>query len=172
MQNTLTQRCKSTKRQEHIFTKEPGLSSGMLTIHPLLPWAHTLCKLTGRLSGAGETDGRGGGAPRAGLRTRGWPSGISWLSQRQPCSAPLGGETHLAPAWWSPLQPGRRVQPHGGLRSGLGGAASPCFPQQGLGTCTLLTAVKHDALSQTGRLESKSPVVFYPAPTTHPQLWS
>lgn len=51
MQNTLTQRCKSTKRQEHIFTKEPGAELWDADHQPLLPWAHTLAKLTGRLSG-------------------------------------------------------------------------------------------------------------------------
>ena len=43
--------------------------------------------------------------------------GVLRGSLAPPC---LGGETHLGPAPWTPLQPGHRVQPHGGSGQGWG----------------------------------------------------
>lgn len=146
----------------------------MLTISPTpLDPQHfpTHCKLTGGLSGAEKTD-----TPRTGLHTRGWPSGTSRRPQRQPCSAPPGRRDTSGACPVDSSAAWEQGSASRGLRSGLGGAASPCFPQRGSGsgTCVFLPAVKHDAFSQTGRLESKSPLCFIcdPAPTTHPQFWS
>lgn len=145
----------------------------MLTICPLPHWTHSTSPHTVQAHGR-TLRGRGDG------HTTGWPAhtGLAFRDlaafSRQPCSAPPGrGDTSGAcpadsSAAWVQGSASR------GLRSGLGGAASPCFPQQGSGTCAFLPAVKHDAFFQTGRLESKSPLCFIcdPAPTTHPQFWS